>query len=392
MLVPEFDGSHFLFAEAARAAEDRGQRVIVGGRQRIELVVVAATAADRHPEKRPSQRVNLFVDDVHLQLPHVRLGEHPRADREEPGRGEVLDPLGFARGGQQVSGKLLDEELVERLVGVERVHDVVAITPRVAIRDVLVQSVGVRVASHIQPVPPPSFTVLRRREQPLDDAIEGVGRFIRDKLINVVRRRREAGQVKRDSAQKRSLVGGRSGCEAPLFQLGQNECIDRRPHPVDVLHSGQRGVRDGSQRPELAALVDVDDARTGRGGGKSLARIGCTHLHPGFEVAHLRVAERSLRWHLQIAVLVPDRFDKATLLGITRDEDRSRIAPLQQRGARVEGQSSLGLLPRTVTLVTVLNKQRPDALLEELNPLGRRRRSRAESRAADSAGGEQQAK
>ena len=66
----------------SRAAHETGERVVVLGRDGVELVVVTAGAGDGHPEESLGEDVNLIVDAVGLVLSDVhgrvcRLVEEP---------------------------------------------------------------------------------------------------------------------------------------------------------------------------------------------------------------------------------------------------------------------------------------------------------------------------
>ena len=63
-----------------RAGEDAVERVIVVGRDRVELVVVAAGAGDRQAEQAAADDVDPVVDDL------VLVVEEPAADGQEPQR------------------------------------------------------------------------------------------------------------------------------------------------------------------------------------------------------------------------------------------------------------------------------------------------------------------
>ena len=65
-------------------------------------------------------------------------------------------------GERLVAGELLEDEAVERLVGVEGADDVVAIAPGVGPRFVELVAVGVGVAGEVEPVPAPALAVVRR--------------------------------------------------------------------------------------------------------------------------------------------------------------------------------------------------------------------------------------
>ena len=85
-----------------------------------------------------------------------------------------------------VASYLFVYEAIERLVLVEGPDDVVAIAKGVAERDVLVQTVGVCVASDIEPMPAPTFAIVRGLEQPLDDSLVGVWSRIRKERLDLI--------------------------------------------------------------------------------------------------------------------------------------------------------------------------------------------------------------
>ena len=100
-------------------AHDAGQRVVVGGGNGVELVVVAAGAADRFGQERPPDDVHLLVDDVDAHLVDVLLGQHLRAEGQESGRRETREPLVVDGRRHQVAGNLL---LHEAVVGLSRLN------------------------------------------------------------------------------------------------------------------------------------------------------------------------------------------------------------------------------------------------------------------------------
>ena len=146
-------------AERGRG-EERLQAVVVGLRDRLELVVVAAGAGDRQPEERErrpcrSCRSSVFCRRCAWSAESVMSGPsrlNPVATRAVGVAGERL-----------VAGELLDDEAVVRLVGVERADDVVAVPPGVGPGLVELVAVGVGVAGQVEPVPAPALAVVRAR-------------------------------------------------------------------------------------------------------------------------------------------------------------------------------------------------------------------------------------
>ncbi len=89
--------------------EDAGQGVIVGGRDRVELVIVAAGTARRQGQHRAADGVDLLVDVVHDEPDLETLVDVLDAQGQEPGRDQLLVPLPLRFGRQQVAGDLLAE-------------------------------------------------------------------------------------------------------------------------------------------------------------------------------------------------------------------------------------------------------------------------------------------
>lgn len=104
--------------------------------------------------------------------------------------------------GQQVAGKLLDGELVERHVGVQRLDHPIAEGPNLP-QVVALETVRIGVPRQVEPRPRPALAELRRRQQPIDQFVVGFGTLVRRERGNLVRRRRQPNQVQRDAANER---------------------------------------------------------------------------------------------------------------------------------------------------------------------------------------------
>ena len=72
------------------AFKDAGERVIVGGGDGVELMVVTAGTADGEAVEGAHGGVELLVDDVHFHFLGVVFGEHFGAEGEEAGGGPAL--------------------------------------------------------------------------------------------------------------------------------------------------------------------------------------------------------------------------------------------------------------------------------------------------------------
>ncbi len=115
--------------ECLGVSEDSGQGVVVAGGDRVELVVVASSTADRLSQEASGDGFELFVDDVHPEFILVLVFEVVVSQGQEGG-GDDLALLLFERfGHQQVAGELFVDELVEGSIRVERLDHVIPVPP-----------------------------------------------------------------------------------------------------------------------------------------------------------------------------------------------------------------------------------------------------------------------
>ena len=138
-----------------------------------------------------------------------------------------------------VGGNLLLDEASVRRVAVERVDQVVAIWPGVRPDPVLIVAVGLGEMNQVHPVPRPPFAKVRAGEQAVDQAFVGVGRSIREKARDILGRRGQAEQIKREPANQRAAVGLGGGRETFFRELGQDEGVDRVPGPIGRCRVGR---------------------------------------------------------------------------------------------------------------------------------------------------------
>ena len=201
-------------------------------------MVVAGGAAHRHAEPDRAHRVGailgvdlgvLVVDDADFVGGDVAALE---------AGGDALVERGV---GQQVAGQLFDGELVERQVAIEGGDHPIAIGPDLAVV-VDVDAVGVAVAGGVQPVAGAMFAVVRRGEVAVHHALVGVGRSVLEEGLDLGGLGRQAGGVERDAADQGAAIFGGRGREALLFELRQDETVDRIADPRGVLDGGRLGL------------------------------------------------------------------------------------------------------------------------------------------------------
>ncbi len=151
-------------------------------RDRIKLVIVTAGAPESEPEKGGTGRGYPIYNRFHAILLEVdtTLIVAGRIAMKAGG-----DQLVDAWIRQHVARDLLDHELIERHVTVQSVDHPVAVLPHLAwcIDGV---TVGIGVARHVEPVAAPSLAVVRRSEQPVDDAFVGVRARIGYEIANLL--------------------------------------------------------------------------------------------------------------------------------------------------------------------------------------------------------------
>src|SRR5262249_19560135 len=148
-----------------------------------------------------------------------------------------------------VAGDLLAEEAVVGLVGVEAGHDVIAVTPGVGPWMVALVALRFRPAGEVEPVTAPAFAVVGRRQQPVHKSLVGVGRRVVDGGVDLLRRRRQPGQVERQPADEDAARRFGGGGEAVGLVLLGDEGVDGVADPGGVLSGGYGGPADGAGGP-----------------------------------------------------------------------------------------------------------------------------------------------
>ena len=128
-------------------------------------------------------------------------------EREERGRRQPRELLLGVVGLEQIAGNLLPDELVIGQIAIEGGDDVVAVPVGVRVGQILVETVRLRIADDVEPVPAPTFTVAGRVEQTIDQPGERFGRVVGQEGVDFLRCRRQAVQIERGAADQRPPVG-----------------------------------------------------------------------------------------------------------------------------------------------------------------------------------------
>ena len=219
------------------------QSIVITLRQGVILVVVTASALHRQPKDCRREHVERLVDhfvpffDAVLRKIGVvvDIPQKPRGD-EKRLRPRVKR-IGFAPVDEFIAGDLLDKELVERQIVIERIDDVIPVLPDPVVgihRSEVVVELAVDISGGIQPVPSPSFAVVRRFQQFVDQQLVGVRTGIFQKRLQGRWFRGKPDQIKIGPTNEYALfrVGGE--VQPFLLQPRQQKPVDRSPHASRV--------------------------------------------------------------------------------------------------------------------------------------------------------------
>ena len=215
-------------------------------------------------------------------------------------------------------------------------------------------------------MPPPALSVMRRSQQPLDNAVESVRPGVGKERVDVGGFGGQTRQVERGTSNQGSATGGFRRGKPALLELIQHKKIQRRAGPRAVSHARKRGLAHWLQRPVRLPGVGRLDRRRRRG----LGRPGCAQVDPGFDRGDRLGGQLAVGRHFDF-ILVAQRLHQQAALRVARGNRRSAVAAANRGGARVEPQTSL--LFFAVTLQTMLGEERANMPLEILDALGRRR-------------------
>ena len=191
------------------APKNSCESVIIAGGDGVEFVVVTAGATDRESEKGTTHGVDLFIDQVHEELRFILFGEDFGAENEKAGSDPAIRNRGWTEplGGEEVTGELFGQKVVEWLVGVEGSDYPVAVAPSVGHDLIFVLSVGVGVAGDIEPPAAPAFTVAGRSEEAVDHLGEGIWGVVFEKLGDFCGSGWEASEIVGRSSNEGSSIG-----------------------------------------------------------------------------------------------------------------------------------------------------------------------------------------
>ena len=256
-------------------------------------------------------------------------------------------------GRQQVPGKLLHREHVERHVHVERSDHPIAVTPGERPARIFLVSIAVGVPRRVEPVASPSFAVVRRFQELVDGPLVGVGRVVGEKRIHRLRRRREADEIEARASQQRGPIRFRRRFDVLLLQFRQDEGVDRIANPTLVLDLGQRRPGDGLERPMAGGGMNRFLARRGVGPSGAVVDPG---PYQGNLFRRERVARVLRRHSPRLFVEAGYEVHEPTLDALARDDHRAAIGSRERIGSQIEPQPRF-LRVGTVTVVAMAREE-----------------------------------
>ena len=369
-----------------RRGEDPMQGVVVGRRDGVELMVMAAGAGDREPEEGLGRGIDALIDGVVLIVKTLTDG-----DEAEGGEARVF----LLQVREAVGGQLFGDELVVRLIRVQRIDDVITERPSVGVaivfkkRVALVdgQSTRVGIAGRIEPVAGPAFPVMRRGQQFIHFlgnqrvdrltrlAALDAGRIRRDsdailsaEGVDLIRRGRQADQIIMNATQERLRVGGGVGLQASGFKLCQDEGINGIMNPGLILHLGHHGLHHGLKGPVVAGFLrKASQLVTGTD------RTRRAHLDPLFQYLDFGVGNLPtcfLRRHLELVVGIGDGTEQQRFPRVARHDGGTFVAALEHPVTRIQDEAAFrGSFGHRVALIAMLRQNGADVLLEEFEAL-----------------------
>src|ERR1700722_14142616 len=173
----------------ARALEDAVEGVIVLGAHGVIFVIVTTGTADCHTQEALAKSVDRILDSEEVIRHHIET--KAASNREIAGSSDKFRIM-FAVGprwelcGKNVAGQLLRDKPIVRLIGIEGIDDVVAISPGIRNRIVRRFTSGIGIANHIEPISSPFLAIPQRCQQMVHYFFEGIRCDVFEKSLDLV--------------------------------------------------------------------------------------------------------------------------------------------------------------------------------------------------------------
>ena len=232
--------------------------------------------------------------------------------------------------------------------------------------DVVVHSVAVGVARHIQPMTSPALPVARRSQQSVNHMLERNLGIVANEVFDFFGSGRQPVQIEGRPPDQRSLVRSGSRPQSLLDQPMQQERVDGRP--TSRWDGRVLGRLKCPVRPFLLGEFSFDrsfllSAPVWRSPG---IRPDRAPIDPLRQQIDLREGQLLLGRHLQQRVVV-DCVNQQAALRLTRHDRRTRTAAREHSRQRIQPQARLSIARvRPVAGVAATSEDRANLLLEEV--------------------------
>ena len=160
------------------------------------------------------------------------------------------DELPRAGPRQEVPRELLDGELIERQVGVERVDHPVAKQPNRSWR-VAPVTLRVRISREVEPGPGPPLAESRVGQKLLDQPFIRIWIRVTEKIVDLRQVRRQPAQIQTQPPHERVRVGRRRKRQPRLLELRADKEVDWIADAVSPAHARQWRALELFERPVL---------------------------------------------------------------------------------------------------------------------------------------------
>ena len=201
------------FGTVSHARERRVHSVVVFLGNRVELVVVTASATERQSQERFARGTNHFVQRIcsnlcclhRILISNAVIGTGYEKRTSHRNFRLILS--------QNVARNVFTYELIKWLVLVERLNHIVAKRPELVDEEVLLKSVALAEPYDIQPMSPPSLAVVWRSQKTVKKSFVGLWIFVGNKVGDFFGRWRKPQQVVSCPPNKRATIRRRIHCQ-----------------------------------------------------------------------------------------------------------------------------------------------------------------------------------
>lgn len=186
-------------ARLARATKHSIQRVVVGGGNRVILMIMATRTTHCKPKHPTRDHINTIIHDI-MNVPNKATPQREVPHRRK--RTLILTQL------HHIRRKLMTYKIVVRKIFVKRADNIIAIGMGVREISVFLKYIPLRIGipRYIQPMPSPPFTEVFRGKKPINKRIKRLRRVVRKEGSGFLGRWGHPSKIMISSADKRTSI------------------------------------------------------------------------------------------------------------------------------------------------------------------------------------------